>query len=103
MVVGFLDKMKDSQEAISLVDELRNAIVGYQVGDKHMALPRFNARGTALATNVDAQPDSKNGCKVVGPHLIPGLTKYQGFHRHAPGTTSGLTPCIYRNTFLTHK
>ena len=77
--VGFLDKMKDSQEAISLVDELRSAIVGYQVGDKHMALPRVNARRTALATNVDVQSDSKNGCKVAGPHLISGLTNSQGF------------------------
>lgn len=38
-VVGFLDKAKDSQEAISLVDELRNAILGYQVGEKCMTLP----------------------------------------------------------------
>ena len=30
---GFLDKTKDSQEVISLVDELRNAIVGYQVSE----------------------------------------------------------------------
>jgi len=37
--VGFLDKTKDSQEVISLVDELRNAIVVYQVGEKHMTLP----------------------------------------------------------------
>ena len=37
--VGFLDKTKDSQEVIGLVDELRNAIVGYQVGEKRIALP----------------------------------------------------------------
>jgi len=77
--VGFLDKTKDSQEVISLVDELRNAIIGFQVGKKHMALPRANTRGTALATTVDAQSDPKSGCKVVGPLLISGLTKYQGF------------------------
>ena len=39
---GFLDKMKDSQEAVSLVDELRNAILGYQVSGTQVALPRVN-------------------------------------------------------------
>ena len=36
---GFLDKTKDSQEVITLVDELRNSIVGYQVGEKCIVLP----------------------------------------------------------------
>jgi len=38
MAVGFLDKTKDSQEVIGLIDELRNAIVGYQVGEKHVVV-----------------------------------------------------------------
>lgn len=51
--VGFIDKTKDSQEVISLVDELRNAIVAYQVGEKYITLHSVNMRGTALAAAVN--------------------------------------------------
>ena len=51
--MGFIDKTKDSQEVISLVDELRNAIVAYQVGEKYITLHSVNMRGTALAAAVN--------------------------------------------------
>jgi len=35
MVAGFLDKSGDSQEVVSLVEQLRTAIVYYQVGGNH--------------------------------------------------------------------
>ena len=65
--VGFLDKTKDSQDVVSLVDELRNAIVVYQVGEKHVTLPSVNVHGTALAAAVNVQSDWKTG----GRSLIP--------------------------------
>jgi len=33
---GFLDKRVDSQEVVNLVEEIRNAIVFYQVSGNHM-------------------------------------------------------------------
>ena len=64
-VVGFLDKMKDSQEVVSLVDELRNAILGYQVSETQVVLPRVNTRGIALTAAVNVQPDWKTSRKVT--------------------------------------
>jgi len=66
---GFLDKAKDSQEVINLVDELRNAIVAYQVGKKHITLPSTNTSGIALAATVNVQPDWKTGCRSLIPTI----------------------------------
>jgi hypothetical protein len=64
-VAGFLDKMKDSQEVVSLVEELRNAIVCYQVSENYLVLPGVNTDGTALAATVDVQSDRETKCKVT--------------------------------------
>ena len=63
MAARFLDKTKDSQEVVNLVEQLRTAIVCYQVSGNHLALARVNTRGTALATTVDIQPDRETDGK----------------------------------------
>ena len=76
-MAGFLDKTKDSQEVVNLVEELRNAIVCYQVSENHLVLPRVNTHGTALAATVDVQSDRKTNCKVTLPRLRSrGLIEY---------------------------
>jgi hypothetical protein len=52
-MAGLIDKSNDSQEVVSLVEELRRAIVYYQVREDHAVSPRVNTRGTALAATVD--------------------------------------------------
>jgi len=52
---GFLDKGKDSQEVVDLVEQLRTAIVYYRVGGSPVARPYTMAdtRGTALAATIN--------------------------------------------------
>jgi hypothetical protein len=40
-MTGFLDKTKDSQEVVNLVEELRNAIVCYQVSETMWCYPEL--------------------------------------------------------------
>ena len=42
-MAGFLDKAKDSQEVVNLVEQLRSAIVYYQVSRNHVGKTEVNA------------------------------------------------------------
>lgn len=61
---GFFDKAKDSQEVVNLVEELRNAIVYYQVSRDHGAWAGVDTDITALAATVGVpsnwKPDRKD-------------------------------------------
>lgn len=61
---GFFDKGKDSQEVINLVEELRNAIVYYQVSGDHAVWAGVDTDITALAATVGVpsnwKPDRKD-------------------------------------------
>jgi len=50
---GFLDKGKHSQEVVDLIEQLRDAIVYYQVSGDHAVQTRANTYGTALTTTID--------------------------------------------------
>ena len=63
-VARFLDKAKDSQEVVNLVEQLRTAIVFYQVSRNRMVWARANARRAALTATVNVQSDRETGCKV---------------------------------------
>ena len=63
-VAGFLDKSKDSQEVVNLIEHLRTAIVYYQVSGIHLVRTGANVLETVLAATIDLQPDRGTGCKV---------------------------------------
>ena len=59
----FLDKAQDSSEVVSLVEDLRTAIVYYQVSGNRVAQTRVNPREIALTAAVDVQSDWKTDRK----------------------------------------
>jgi len=61
---GFVDKGKDSQEVADLIEELRDAIVYYQVSGHHAGRTSVNTDETDLATAVCIQSDWKAYCKA---------------------------------------
>ena len=52
-VAGFLDKSKDSQEVVNLIEQLRTAIVYYQVSAIHVMRTGANVDETVLTATVD--------------------------------------------------
>jgi len=70
----FFDKGKDSQEVVNLVEQVRAAIVCYQVSVNLAVQTRVNAHWAALTTAVDIQPDSEiNGKPPRKSRLRPYL------------------------------
>ena len=66
MVAGFLDKSKDSQEVVNLIEQLRTAIAYYQVsgiGGIHVVRTGADAHKIVFTTAVDLQPDWGTGCR----------------------------------------
>ena len=61
--VGVLDKAKDSAEVVALVEELRQAILVYQVGVGEYWGQRVLTRRTDVATAVDLQPSCSVDCE----------------------------------------
>ena len=61
---GLLDKGKDSQEVVNLVEELRIAIAFYQVSRGHLVQTSINDDETVITTTVDIQSDRKIDCKA---------------------------------------
>ena len=64
-VPGFFDKASDSQEVVKLVEDIRNAIMDYQVSGKRTERTRINANGIGLSTTVNIQSDKEIGGKAV--------------------------------------
>lgn len=68
-MAGFLDKAKDSQEVANLVEELRSAIMYYQVSGNRAVWTRVDMDRTALTTTVDVssnwKPDHKCARKCL--------------------------------------
>ena len=62
-VAGFLDKSKDAQEVSNLIEQLRTAIVYYQVSGIHAMRTGTNVQKIVLTATVDLQSDWKDGCK----------------------------------------
>jgi len=60
----FFDKGKDAQEVANLVEELRNAIVYYQVSGNHVVETRVDINETGVTTTIDIQPDRRTDCKI---------------------------------------
>ena len=61
----FLDKSKDSGKVVKLVEELRQAILIYQVGKVGSERSsQANVFGIAIATTVDRQSGHAVGCKL---------------------------------------
>ena len=60
----FLDKAKDSQEVITLVEQLRTAIVYYQVRRDYATQTNVNTRRVVITTTVDIQSDKTADCKT---------------------------------------
>ena len=63
--VGVLDKAKDSAEVVALVEELRQAILVYQVGVGVYWGRRVLTRSTDVATAVDLQPSCSVDCESL--------------------------------------
>jgi len=65
---GFLDKAKDSQEVVSLVEKLKTAIVYYRVSRDYAAQAETGSdtHGTALTATIHVQSDRQIDGKV--PH-----------------------------------
>ena len=51
----FLDKVQDSSEVVTLVEDLRTAIIYYQVSGNRVTQTRVNTRKIALTAAVDVQ------------------------------------------------
>jgi len=65
---GFLDKTKDCREVVDLVEELRNAIVYYQVSRYYTdQTGGINKSGVDLTATVDIQSDRTIDRKVTYP------------------------------------
>lgn len=60
----FFDKAKDSQEVVTLVEQLRATIVYYQVRGDYATQTSVNTRRIGIATTVDIQSDRAAGCKA---------------------------------------
>ena len=79
--MGFLDKAKDSGEVVNLIDQLRNAIVFYQVGRNYEMLTSVNTIVTDIAATGDILSNTEFDCEgalnVVDlkANSTPGLTK----------------------------
>jgi len=56
-LVRILDKAKDAQEVIGLVEKLRQAILVYQVRTRDCRCWNLLTSGTGVATTVHIQPD----------------------------------------------
>ena len=78
-----LDKAQDSQEIIKLVEELRQAILVYQVstrdGDSHSR--ESSTRGTGVTTTVDIQPGRPIECEFP-PLIVDFETKLANSSHH---------------------
>ena len=65
-VVGILGKKKDSGVVVKLVQELRQAVLLYQVGTVgSQRSSRANVFGIAIATKVDRQSDHTVSCEFA--------------------------------------
>jgi len=60
-----LDKMRDSGEVIKLVEELRRAILVYQVSFRHRQSRESLTRGTGVTTAVNIQPGRPFDCEFL--------------------------------------
>ena len=60
-----LDKTQDSGEVIKLVEELRRAILVYQVSARHRRSRKSLTRGAGVAAAVDIQPGRPFDCKFL--------------------------------------
>jgi hypothetical protein len=60
----FLDKTQDSSKVVKLIEELRQAILIYQVGTiGSLRSGRANAFGIAIAAAINRQPSRAVDCK----------------------------------------
>ena len=66
-VARVLDKTQDSGEVIKLVEELRRAILVYQVGVRQRRCRKSLTRGTDVAAAVDIQPGRPFDCEFLPP------------------------------------
>ena len=64
-VARVLDKTRDLGEVIKLVEELRRAILVYQVSIIHHPSLGLLTRGLGVATAIDIQPSRPPHCKFV--------------------------------------
>ena len=65
----FLDKTQDSSTVVKLIEELRQAILIYQVGTiGSLRSGRVNAFGIAIAAAINRQPSRTVDCKF--PHVV---------------------------------
>ena len=64
-VARVLDKTQDSGEVIKLVEELRRAILIYQVSVRHRLSRKSLTRGTGVTTTVNIQPGRPFECEFL--------------------------------------
>ena len=62
-VAGFLDKSKDAQEVVNLIEQLRTAIVYYQVSRMRTMQTVIDMHGIVLTATDDLQSGWETGCK----------------------------------------
>ena len=60
-----LDKTRDSGEVVKLVEELRRAVLVYQVSIKPNPSRGLLTRGTGVATTIDIQPGRPPDCEFA--------------------------------------
>lgn len=53
MTSGFIDKGRDSQEVVNLIEELRSAIMYYQVSRRYGGSTRVNTNGIDLSATIN--------------------------------------------------
>ena len=79
--MGFLDEAKNSEEVVNLIEQLRNAIVFYQVGRNYEMLTSVNTIGTDIAATGDILSNTEFDCEAalnavdLRADSVPGLTK----------------------------
>ena len=84
---GLLDKARDCREVVELVEELRNAIVYYQVSGSYAGQTgRVDMNGTDLTATVNIQSDRTIGCKAVYPGLKFQADKVLAGYTSLPST-----------------
>ena len=64
-VARVLDKAKDSQEVIKLVEKLRQAILEYQVGARNSHSRNLLTRGVGITTAINLQPGRPADCEFL--------------------------------------
>ena len=64
-IARVIDKSRDSGEVVKLVEDLRRAILVYQVGIRHHPGPGSLTRGAGVATTIDIQSSRPPHCEFV--------------------------------------